>query len=507
MRIVDNLIRGGTGHGITLGSLRIFSDGGNPVPEDDDDDDPPVDPCEPGRDVPPIVIFPPPIEGEGRFETRPDGPIEELRIARNRIYEMGTCGIGVFGFFDLRAVDAFISVRDLSILGNDIRGNMRRRVGVLPQNLVNAAGFGGISLADVENLVVHDNLIAENGPTHLEAICGIFILHGEGVDISRNRILDNGHKDTDSAADAKAGSRGGIVLVYAIAPTRLIRIGGTRLPSGMAPAQNGVPAAKIHDNIVAQPLGSALLMNALGPVSVVGNQLTSQAVARGFTTSFVAATVGILNLGLSNELYLQYLVFRNAVAPSFTAEPAAQGRPGLDDLRFGQALANGLVLFANNQVTMDVFETGFTLALSSIFILTLDDLGFHDNQCVANTADDFVLTQALLFAVSARVTDNRFTEGLANALLSALTLGLFMNTTAHNQGTHCIIALGNRLVRFPNTTIFGGVELGESSESRCERVRDVIIRLLASLAAGTVQPGIKTVAPTQFAAVNLVNRP
>ena len=495
VRILDNLIRGGSGHGITLGSLQIFDEAGEPDPRGDDGDEP-VDPCEPTRAVPGILVL---VIGEDGTEIRPDGPIEELLIARNRIYEMGICGIGVIGFFDLRAVDAFVEVRQLWIIGNDIRRNMRRPVGQLAAEVANAAGFGGISLADVENLVIRDNLIAENGATHLEAICGVFVLHGEGVEISRNRILDNGKRNTPSAADAKTGNRGGIVLVYAIAPTREIRVFGDLANTSLAPAQNGVPAAKIHENIVAQPLGPALLMGALGPVSVVGNQLTSQGAQRGFTVSFIAATVGIMNLGVSNELYLQYLAFlATASAPDV--------RPGLDDFRLGRALASGLVLFANNQVTMDVFERGPTRALSSVFIVTLDDLAFHDNQCVANTSDDFVLSQALLFAVSLRVSDNRFTEGILNALFSALTLGIFMNTTTDNQGTHCIIALGNRLVRFPNTTLFGGVETSENQEGRCDSLRRAILALLARQAAGLANPGVKTVSQNQYLKANVITR-
>jgi Family of unknown function (DUF6519) len=506
IQIVNNLIRGGSGHGITLGSLRAFGENGEPQPEDPDDpEEQPDDPCEPTHDVPPILIFLPPIDVSIRI--LPDGPIEELLIARNRIYQMGTCGIGVIGFFDLRALDAFVTVRNLAMLGNDIRGNMRRPVAELPNALLNAAGFGGVSLADVENLVVHDNLIAQNGPTRREAICGIFVLHGEGVDVSRNRILDNGRgEDDDANAQPKPGLRGGIVLVYALAPTRLIRVSGTRVPSGMAPAQNGVPAAKIHDNIVVQPFGPALLMTALGPVSVLDNQLTSQGTSRGFTQSFIAATVSILNLGLSNELYLQYLAFRAAAAASL-GQDTPPSRPGFDDLSLGRALANGLVLFANNQVTMDVAETGLTVALSSILIVTLDDLGFQDNQCVANTLDDIVLIQALLFGLSTRVTGNRFAEGYLNAVLSALSLGLFMNTTTDNQGTHCIIALGNRLVRFPNTSLYGGVELGEDQEPVCDRLRTVILRFLVSLLSATASPGVTTVPSHQYQAVNLVKNP
>jgi hypothetical protein len=92
-------------------------------------------------------------------------------------------------------------------------------------------------------------------------------------------------------------------------------------------------------------------------------------------------------------------------------------------------------------------ETGLSRAVASILILTLDDIGFHDNQCDCNLLDDFVITQAILIGISVRVTDNRFKEGLFNAVLSAITIGLF-NTTTDNQSTHCLYIIGA-----PNLTV------------------------------------------------------
>jgi hypothetical protein len=117
------------------------------------------------------------------------------------------------------------------------------------------------------------------------------------------------------------------------------------------------------------------------------------------------------------------------------------GRPGLDDRGIGRFLVGGNVLFAANQCSFDVLETGLSFAVTSIFIASLDDVGFQDNQCDCNLFDDFVLTQALLFGLSLRVSDNRFKEGLFNALFSGITIGLF-NTTTDNQSTHCLWIMG-----------------------------------------------------------------
>src|SRR5207253_2196881 len=163
---------------------------------------------------------------------------------------------------------------------------------------LDSAGFGGIALADAEYLVIHDNQIEGNGHNHLEAVCGIFVLHAEGIDISRNRILHNGSKTGQPSNLAKDGRRGGINIVYGVA-------------------------------------------NA--------------------------------NLGQSNEIYAQLITFSGIKNGDFASGPGGPDvtddvislpQPGLDDARIGQYLANGNVLFANNQCVLDLSEKGVSTALT-----------------------------------------------------------------------------------------------------------------------------------------------
>jgi len=77
--------------------------------------------------------------------------------------------------------------------------------------------------------------------------------------------------------------------------------------------------------------------------------------------------------------------------------------------------------------------------LSSIMILSLDDLGFVDNQCEISSTSVFFFIDAFLFGSSVRVADNRFSETWFRTWLSAWSIGL-MNTTTDNQATHCILA-------------------------------------------------------------------
>ena len=471
VRILDNLIQRGLGNGITLGSVRIVdvegSDIFGPIGWIVNADDP-CNPCLPGD------TGIPPRDGEdhdGR-QVVSAGALYDICIVDNRIYDMGLNGIGVIGFFDLSGADEMISVERLTIRTNKIKRCLRRTLALIPARMQDSMGYGAIALADVSELVIHDNVLQDNGPSELDPVCGIFILHGEGIDIHRNRILNNGAKSAEGARQARQGRRGGINVVYCVPVTVPIAIG--RFED--LPAQGGVPALRVHDNIVSAPLGQALMATALGPVSIQGNQFTSRGVVlsrEGISSTLIAATVMIMDLGLSNEVYLQLLAFVLMQRGSLVRKDLAAidddhisvPRQGLDDLRLGSLLANGNVLFADNHCVLDLIESGFGLSRSSILILTLDDLAFHGNQCDCNLLDDFVFSQAILVGLSLRVADNRFKEGRLNAVFSAMSLGA-MNNTSGNQSTHCLfirpLPPNRLLVNGPNTELFG--PLGTSAE-------------------------------------------
>jgi len=467
VQVIDNLIQGGISNGISLGTVEeIFSTGEFSGPRigwvtnrfD------PCDPCAPG------TIYVPPNDGTGGDTPtiQSAGALYDIRIERNRISNFGLNGIGVIVFFNLDAEDEFISVNNLQILGNTISGCLSRDLEQIPDDMEEAMGYGGISLADVDNLVIQDNVIKDNGPNHLEPICGVFVLHGEGIDISRNRILNNGRKTAESANTAKSGPRGGINIIFTTAPKIPISIG-----KELYPRQNGVPALTAHDNIVAQPLGRALSVTALGPVSVLGNQLTSQGfVFKAGAPSFLAATVYIFNLGVSNEIYFQQLLFSGEASADVPSAAAVQDDPdfliepqaGLDSQRFFGYLGNGNVMFNDNQVLLDLTDqTGFQIGITSVMIATLDDLAFEDNQCDISfdfVFDEFFLTNALVIGWTCRFHGNRIKESILGTLYSAMTLSLFANITAHNQGTHCIRAFNlvpvgsGDLIDGPNSILF-----------------------------------------------------
>jgi hypothetical protein len=444
VRVIDNLIEAGIGNGITLGTLQEVNANGTTggiigwVVDAND----PCNPCDPGD-----IYIPPSSGGAGVPTYQSAGALYDVLIERNRILDMGLNGIGVVAFFNLSAQDEFISVERLRIVANEIIGCLRRPLATIDASMIDAMGYGGIALADVEYLSIHRNLIESNGQDHLEPVCGVFVLHGEGIEISDNRIHNNGIKTAQPSHTAKNGRRGGINIVLAVAP-----VVPTPILGNLYPVQNGTPAAKIHDNVVSQPLGQALSLTALGPVSVVNNHLTSRGMVlklNPMSPSFLATTVMVLNLGVSMEWYGQLGAFSGVLYGSMplTGGPAMSGnavllaRQGLDDKRVGEYLANGNVLFTDNRVDLDLLETGLGFALSSILILSLDDVAFQDNQCDCNLLDDFIISQAILFGISLRASDNRFKEGLFNAILSAVTVGL-LNATTNNQSTHCLLVWG-----------------------------------------------------------------
>src|SRR5205823_1518572 len=120
------------------------------------------------------------------------GALTEIRIERNRIYDMGLNGIGVVAFFDLEKAGEVVEVDRLTILGNHIRGCLRREIEAIPAAMIDRIGYGGIALAavNVESdrpaLRVHDNIVtAPLGPALQARITG-------PVSVVANQLVSQG---------------------------------------------------------------------------------------------------------------------------------------------------------------------------------------------------------------------------------------------------------------------------------------------------------------------------
>ena len=115
--------------------------------------------------------------------------------------------------------------------------------------------------------------------------CGIFVLHGELIEISRNQVLET--RDwTNAVTDAQTlttGVRGGIVIVLGTPPAFLQPLDNslwTYTASNLVadtlatPSyEPGLPAVRIEHNVVRVPLAYALAILGLGPFSIANNHL------------------------------------------------------------------------------------------------------------------------------------------------------------------------------------------------------------------------------------------
>ena len=199
-----------------------------------------------------------------------DSFLYAIRIEENEIRNMGANGVGMIAFFNLQTIGLLLTVEDLTIYRNLIENCLLQMPGEIPERMRSQMGYGGISLAGADNLNVRENRIQNNGRSHTEPVCGVFVLFGENVDISDNHIVVNGPRTSAIIGDAHPGQRAGIYVGMTLKKLALELFEGAE-----SLFLDGIPAIKIHDNVVVQPLGQALYLLALGPVSVVGNHLTT----------------------------------------------------------------------------------------------------------------------------------------------------------------------------------------------------------------------------------------
>lgn len=438
VEIRRNKIEGGNGDGITLGSVRYVSTPGTDTGSPDFEYSRRTLVKDPTGCIR-IVSFPKRPTGR-RKVLESDGSLSEVRIIDNLITKMGKNGIGVQHFFDLLSREGsenyLIAVDHLFIENNQIRGckrlsinDMKDQNNLSDQNI----SYGGIALATGKCNVIRNNIIEDNGSNPADPTCGIFVLYAKGITIEGNRILYNGgtrYRIGDSKR-LMPGNRGGIVILFAAPEVAKVTVAESRDVRTEIARQDGVPAARIQDNIVVSPEGRALKLVAIGPVSVQGNQFTS------FGSNSLkpksdpidamgGAVVAINNLGVSNELYGSLL---GATA-------------SLDSRTGSSPSVNGNIQFNDNQVVFDALDKAESNAFSSILLFSLDDISMANNQSDCDLSlGDSIVTNTIVIGMSVRVVDNRFKEGWRLALASATTFGWF-NTTTDNQGTHCFLTNG-----------------------------------------------------------------
>jgi hypothetical protein len=391
---------------------------------------------------------------------------------------MGMCGIGPVGFFDLYTTLEIISLVNVSITSNIVSRTLLRRLQAFNAK-ASKFGYGAISLPDVQNLIVRDNTVTDFGITPGAEVCGIFVLHGEGIEISRNQIRET--RDLGSGTVAAQSAYGGLragIYIYLATPATLDTSSDSAWENSFSTQEAnavgiarldipvyapGFPALRIQENLVRVALGLALYALGTGPFSVVDNHFSSGGAVtvssdivskldfgspdvNGIGTFAAATTVAICNLGLAIEAL--------SLIQGFTGTFTAAGSVDLD--RAGNNLADsssGTVLFTNNICQLEAQASGVR-GFCSVVIASLDTVLFANNQLWVDAPTCCAFFDGLLFGVTMQATSNRFQEAsLYPVIYSGATLGV-LNITSQNISTYCLKAVGTaQLFDAPNIVI------------------------------------------------------
>lgn len=448
--VLENEIEGGSFNGVTLGSIATLGSDGTFTNATNGITIIKPDGCCPGG----TLGFPVNTPGGstvGKFGA--GGRLINVQIKRNRIRDMGLCGIGPVAFFDLTQMLEVISITNLTIAENSLVDTLQMPfIGLA--GVATPLGYGAICVPDVENLVINDNAISNFGPEPGSDACGIFILNAEVAAISRNHIVES--RDWSAAAANSAKPAEGLcagILVLLVTPPPFAALSsasaygstGSGLSAGSlsastgaaAPAyQPGLPALRIEHNVVRTAFGRALEVAGYGPFSIVNNHFgsggpLSYLAASGSTA--IAATVLLLNLGRGLEFVgaaggFAGLYGKSSYGGASFSSGSSAGAP------------NGTVLFTNNICQLE-YRAGNTTALSSVFLGCLDHLLFSSNQCWIDGQQQSVTFDAVLIGATLQATSNRFQESSGSVVASGMTYGT-LNATSLNISTYCLFIKG-----------------------------------------------------------------
>jgi Family of unknown function (DUF6519)/Right handed beta helix region len=376
--------------------------------------------------------------------------VARVAVVGNRIRGMEASGVATVA----PTGDATLAdVRDLTVAGNQIRRCARQPA----QASYDPEAVGGITLRDVSMVRIHDNVIVDNGDGQVPA-CGIFVHTCQGLRVWGNTVTGNGGpQDGD---DPK---------VYQAGIVAMLAVGGQ--PPGRAAAPEAArvdtawPAAAVHDNTVASPNGHALIVTAIGPVSVAGNTLTVlEPALQPLQASRRGSAVFLVNLGRTPVLSDAATGFGKAVGTSLV-----QCRLDEDVLtsplpEASRPVPAGPVLFHGNQVSLRLAQAVVNPPSAAVTIISTDDAALLDNQLLTRIDDGMVWAGAQAFAPTLRASGNRFTETPCRAVFSYHSVGL-ANVATGNQANHCIGVLGSQTVDEDNQILLGG---------DCQRITDAI---------------------------------
>lgn len=439
-RLRGNTIRGGFGHGITLGSIVYEVTGGDPqiVPVG----------CsamsfvyglDPRLSLEVLLPF---GSESGSPEPQPGGVLDDVLVRDNLVEDQGGSGIAVPAFWPLPTdgpPETLLGISRLRIEDNRIQQCLLETPLEVPQSDGLVVAAGGVCLADVDGLRVVGNVIRDCAPNR--AACGVFAVQASEAVIEGNVIEGMGAEGGTSI-----GAKGGIVLRGA-------------LPAAFPPED--LPATvRVVGNRVQQPAGQALQIVVIGGALIVtANELGSRGddtpgpstsiaslqVQAGRVNDRSGLVVDLCNGGMAYD-YVTTLDISGGAPPPY------------------EVFDDGRILFTDNHVTLS-WESRVARGpfLASVVLQSLDETAAVGNQLVAkldgpalSNPDDWpgltldpafamgnrLLTQLYAIGLTVKVDGNRITEGLTDALVSAVGIGVqeYSVFARLNHSTHCVVA-------------------------------------------------------------------
>lgn len=433
--VSENQIVGGLRNGITLGSYTVLDQGGNVTKymtgltftmETD---------CTTSGSLSTPTTYSS-LKGS---TVAAAGALVNISIDRNIINNFGLCGIGPVGLFNLRETLEIIAIENLRILSNTITNTVARAIA---SDLSTFLGYGAICLPTVDGLVIRDNAISNFGAQPGLKVAGIFLLHGEGVEISRNQVLDNRDWADASAPDQAGDPSDTTAAVYLAVVTPPALAASSSDLNALALFEPGLPALRVEENLVRVPMGKAFAAAGYGPFAISDNHFSCGGNIPGKPNSALQC-VRILNFGVAIELitlFAEAELYRMMESSNF----AFNSNPPF-------VSSSGGVLFTSNFCQLELREVPQE-SFASVMIVSQDHLIFSNNDCWLDAGRAGMSVDAFLRAGSLQVTGNRFQDAQHSVLLSAWTQGV-LNICTENISTYCIWAQGTAVLSNNNLSL------------------------------------------------------
>jgi hypothetical protein len=433
IEICGNVIRGGRGPGIGLGSVEFRGLDGRRLDVEgagrgQSNLEPPF--AVTGM-IRPVTVFDDQNPNQmGEFFPEPQAAIEEIIISENLIENMGGSGIASLALqvdHDDRATGpplcyrrTTFAVTNLILENNRILNNARQPV----ETAGDRFALGGIILSEVSRATLRGNLIEENGVGQFGPVCGIGIAYGEDILIVSNRIRDNGVlPDGVPPPTPGAQLRGGIVIRPPANPDQasLLDVVG---PRNVHLRRNGVD----------QPDALAVLVLSRGACRIMGNHFHSYS----RNGRIIATSVMVFNAGKAWEAVD---LAEGEPNPDRWTQPQgsntylngpAQELPGGD---------GGALCFNGNQVTTIGVGTQRAAVFGALLIST-DHTSVIGNQFALRSLDDILQSHVLVVGLTTDVSGNRVAETLESTPISLAAMAPMLTVCAGNQLTHCPAVFG-----------------------------------------------------------------